>query len=57
MQKFKLAVDKVIFVNGVLTKLKAGGHETKDEALIKALTGAKNVELVEQKKPREAKEN
>lgn len=43
MSKFKLAVDKQFFVDGVLVSLKAGEHETTDKELIEKLKNAKNV--------------
>ena len=50
MAKFNLAADKLILVGGVLVSIKAGQHETNDEATIKALRGAKQVTELAQPK-------
>lgn len=56
MTKFKLATDKLIFVGGVLTELKAGEHETKDKQEIEALKGAVGVEEVKSRAPSKDKD-
>lgn len=49
MSKFNLLEDKSLIVRGQLVSFPKGELETDDEALIKALNGALNVEIVVKK--------
>lgn len=47
--KFEVTAQKMVIVGGSIVTIKAGELESTDEALCKALQGAKGVNVIEQK--------